>query len=42
MSSVLLVLETQRSLVRLAREGLLTMDQDKACLDRLELQIDMS
>ena len=37
LSSVLLVLETKRNLVRLAREGLLTTDQYKACLDRLEL-----
>jgi hypothetical protein len=35
LSSVLLVLETKRNLVRLAREGTLTPDQFKTCLDRL-------
>jgi len=34
-SSVLLVLEARRNLVRLAREGALTPDQYKVCLDRL-------
>ena len=34
-SSVLLVLETKRTLVRLAREGTLTPEQYKSCLDRL-------
>jgi hypothetical protein len=35
LSSVLLVLETKRTLVRLARESTLTPEQYKACLDRL-------
>ena len=35
LSSVLLVLETKRTLVRLTRESALTPDQYKACLDRL-------
>ena len=35
LSSVLLVLETRRNLVRLAREGALTAAQYKACLDRM-------
>ena len=35
LSSVLLVLETRRNLVRLAREGALTAGQYKACLDRM-------
>jgi hypothetical protein len=35
-SSVLLVLEARRSLVRLAREGHLTPAEYKACLDRVE------
>jgi hypothetical protein len=36
LSSVLLVLETRRSLIRLARDGALTPAQYKACLDRAE------
>ena len=36
LSSVLLVLETKRNLVRLARDGALTPAQYKACLDRVE------
>ena len=36
MSSVLLVLETRRNLVRLAREGALTPAQYKTCLDRVD------
>ena len=36
LSSVLLVLETRRNLVRLARERLLESGQYKTCLDRLE------
>jgi len=36
LSSVLLVLETRRNLVRLARAGLLKPDEYKACLDRLD------
>ena len=36
LSSVLLVLEAKRNLIRLAREGTLHPDQYKTCLDRLE------
>ena len=36
LSSVLLVLETKRNLVRLARDGALTPAQYKTCLDRVE------
>ena len=36
LSSVLLVLETRRNLVRLTRDGALTPAQYKACLDRAE------
>jgi len=36
LSSVLLVLESRRNLIRLAREGTLTADQYKTCVDRLE------
>lgn len=36
LSSVLLILEAKRNLVRLAREGTLKPDQYKACLDRVE------
>jgi hypothetical protein len=36
LSSVLLVLETRRNLVRLAREGTLKPPEYKACLNRLE------
>ena len=36
LSSVLLVLETRRNLIRLARAGALTPDQFKACMDRVE------
>jgi hypothetical protein len=39
MSSVLLVLEARRSLIRLAREGTLKPAQYKACMDRLEEDI---
>ena len=35
-SSVLLVLETKRNLVRLAREGALTPEQYKVCVERME------
>jgi hypothetical protein len=35
LSSVLLVVETRRTLVRLARESTLTPEQYKSCLDRL-------
>ena len=36
LSSVLLVLETRRNLIRLAREGTLRADQYKTCIDRVE------
>jgi len=36
LSSVLLVLEARRNLVRLARDGTLTAVQYKACMDRVE------
>ena len=36
LSSVLLLLETKRNLVRLARDGALTPAQYKTCLDRVE------
>ena len=36
LSSVLLVLETRRNLIRLAREGTLTAEQFKTCMDRAE------
>ena len=36
LSSVLLVLETRRNLVRLAREGRLLPEQFKTCIDRLD------
>jgi len=36
LSSVLLVLETRRNLVRLAMEGILQQAQYKICVDRLE------
>lgn len=36
LSSVLLVLEAKRNLVRLAREGALTPEQYKTCMDRVE------
>ena len=36
LSSVLLILESRRNLIRLAREGTLTPEQYKTCLDRLE------
>ena len=35
LSSVLLILESKRNLVRLARDGALTPDQYKTCMDRL-------
>lgn len=35
LSSVLLVLEAKRNLVRLAREGALTPEQYKVCMDRV-------
>lgn len=36
LSSVLLVLEARRNLIRLAREGTLTTAQYKACIDRAD------
>jgi predicted nucleic acid-binding protein len=36
LSSVLLVLEARRTLIRLAREGALTPEQYIACMDRIE------
>jgi len=36
LSSVLLVLEARRNLIRLAREGLLKLDQYKLCMNRME------
>ena len=41
LSSVLLVLEARRNLVRLARDGVLTRDQYKLCLDRIEADADL-
>lgn len=38
-SSVLLVLESRRNLIRLAREGTLSEDQYKKVLDRLEREV---
>jgi hypothetical protein len=40
LSSVLLVLESRRTLVRLAREGVLTQDRYTACLARLEADVE--
>lgn len=39
LSSVLLVLESRRTLVRLARDGALSADQYKVCLERLEQDV---
>ena len=36
LSSVLLVLEARRNLIRLARDGTLKPDQYKACMERME------
>lgn len=36
LSSVLLILETRRNLVRLTRDGTLTPEAYRACMDRLE------
>lgn len=41
LSSVLLVLETRRNLVRLAREAILRPELYKMCIDRLEQDIDL-
>ena len=39
LSSVLLVLEARRNLVRLARDGRLRPDQYKACIDRVDQDV---
>jgi hypothetical protein len=36
LSSVLLVLESRRNLIRLAREGTLKLEQYKTCMDRVD------
>jgi hypothetical protein len=36
LSSVILILEARRNLVRLAREGVLKTEQYKACIERVE------
>ena len=41
LSSVLLVLEARRNLIRLAREGTLTAPQYKACMDRVERDLEL-
>jgi predicted nucleic acid-binding protein len=41
MSSVLLILEARRNLIRLARETTLTLEQYKTCVDRLEADTDL-
>jgi hypothetical protein len=41
LSSVLLVLESRRNLVRLTRQGTLTTAQYKMCLDRVESDVDL-
>jgi hypothetical protein len=41
LSSVLLVLEARRNLIRLAREGALKPAQYKACMDRVEEDTDL-
>jgi len=41
LSSVLLVLETRRNLVRLAREARLKQDQYEACIGRLEQDMEL-
>ena len=41
LSSVLLVLEARRNLIRLAREGTLKADQYKTCMDRLVEDTDL-
>ena len=41
LSSVLLVLEARRSLIRLAREGTLGAAQYKACMDRVERDLEL-
>ena len=41
LSSVLLVLEARRNLIRLAREGTLKAEQYKTCMDRVEEDTDL-
>ena len=41
LSSVLLVLEARRTLIRLAREGTLAAAQYKACMDRAERDVEL-
>jgi hypothetical protein len=41
LSSVLLVLESRRNLIRLARDGTLTADQYKTCMARLESDVEL-
>ena len=41
LSSVMLVLEARRNLIRLAREGALKADQYKACIERVEEDTDL-
>jgi hypothetical protein len=41
LSSVLLVLEAKRNLIRLAREGSLKPDHYKACMDRVDQDVDL-
>lgn len=41
LSSVLLVLEARRNLIRLAREGTLTPEQYKTCMDRVAVDTSM-
>ena len=40
LSSVLLVLEARRNLIRLAREGTLSAEQYKVCMDRVQWDTD--
>lgn len=40
LSSVLLVLESRRNLIRLARDGALTPEQYKTCMDRVDTDTD--
>jgi predicted nucleic acid-binding protein len=41
LSSVLLVLEAKRNLIRLTREGTLKPEQYKICMDRVEEDVDL-
>jgi hypothetical protein len=40
LSSVLLILETRRNLIRLARDGVLTAEQYKKCMQRMDEDTD--